>query len=397
MLTVWFLVVHAAAWQAQPGVGDQAACVDTADAEPEDAEPEGADTERADTECVNDGCIAGDDSREPQDRESSRYGRQVPPQVEQMFVDGLDFLSSRQQKDGSWQNTSTYGSGGAGATAICTLALMARGDDPNWGPYAAQVRRGLKYVIGQQSAVNGRFNGNNYDLAFSLLLLAEAYGVVDDELLWRGNEAAENKRTIGEALELCVRGVMLEDSQQGLDHPGWRSTATGEATDASVAGSVLMGLLAARNAGIRVPDRTVDAAIVYLEKSTTEQGQVAYHEAASDYGNTKGRSALTALCLAVARRKSSPAYVSCRKYLLENLRHEPRRWPHYAQYYMAQALFHADRSAWETWNLMMVRKLHTRRNADGSLTRSKYGDDYATAMSLLTLAVNFRLLPIYER
>lgn len=131
MLTVWFLVVHAAAWQAQPGVGDQAACVDTADAEPEDAEPEGADTERADTECVNDGCIAGDDSREPQDRESSRYGRQVPPQVEQMFVDGLDFLSSRQQKDGSWQNTSTYGSGGAGATAICTLALMARGDDPN--------------------------------------------------------------------------------------------------------------------------------------------------------------------------------------------------------------------------------------------------------------------------
>ena len=46
---------------------------------------------------------------------------------------------------------------------------------------------------------------------------------------------------------------------------------------------------------------------------------------------------------------------------------------------------------------MMVNKLSAVRNANGSIGHSRYGDSYATAMSLLTVAVNYRLLPIYER
>lgn len=337
--------------------------------------------------------------RPGEDRTAPAYGSEVPDVVDELFEGGLDFLVSQQQEDGSWQVTPTYGSRAAGGTAICTLALLARGDDPNWGPYALPLRRGLRFVIDQQGA-SGRFRGNSYDFAFSMLLLAEACGMVDDDLLWSGVDRAKRGRSITEALELAVRGAVIPESSDRLQHAGWYSTASdpkqGE-PDASVVGSILMGLLAARNAGIRVPDHTVNLAVEYLEANTSADGQVAYYGSRTGHGNTIGRTALTALCLSVAKRRSSAAFAACKSYLQTHLEQEHESDPLYARYYMAQALCQCDRPAWKKWNLMLVSKLQTISNANGSIGHSQYGDSYATAMSLLTLAVNYRLLPIYER
>lgn len=177
------------------------------------------------------------------EREAPAFGREVSPLVEELFEGGLDFLVAQQQANGSWQTSPTYGSHAAGGTAICTLALLARGDDPNWGPYAEQVRRGLRFVIGEQGA-SGRFKGNSYDYAFSMLLLAEACGVVDDQMLWQGVAEGKSRRSITEALELAVRGAVLPSSETRLRHAGWYSTASNwkdGKPDTSVAGSVLIG------------------------------------------------------------------------------------------------------------------------------------------------------------
>ena len=70
--------------------------------------------------------------------------------------------------------------------------------------------------------------------------------------------------------------------------------------------------------------------------------------------------------------------------------------PFYARYYMAQALFHSDLDAWEAWNRRTVRRLQEMQKEDGSFA-SAHGPAYGTGMSALALALNYRLLPVYER
>jgi hypothetical protein len=63
---------------------------------------------------------------------------------------------------------------------------------------------------------------------------------------------------------------------------------------------------------------------------------------------------------------------------------------------MSQALFQSDFEAWNRWNQLIIRRLKREQNADGSFD-SAYGKAYATSMSVLALALNYRFLPIYER
>ena len=56
-----------------------------------------------------------------------------------------------------------------------------------------------------------------------------------------------------------------------------------------------------------------------------------------------------------------------------------------------------DYKAWQTWNRERVRQFVELANDDGSISNSRVGPAYATAMSMLTLALNYRFLPIYER
>ena len=63
---------------------------------------------------------------------------------------------------------------------------------------------------------------------------------------------------------------------------------------------------------------------------------------------------------------------------------------------MAQALFHSDLEAWKAWNQRVVEKLQKMQQEDGSFF-SSHGQAYGTGMSVLALALNYRLLPVYER
>jgi hypothetical protein len=63
---------------------------------------------------------------------------------------------------------------------------------------------------------------------------------------------------------------------------------------------------------------------------------------------------------------------------------------------MAQALFQADYEAWSNWKRENTQFLRESQQDDGSF-QSPYGQAYATAMALLSLALEYRFLPIYER
>ena len=72
---------------------------------------------------------------------------------------------------------------------------------------------------------------------------------------------------------------------------------------------------------------------------------------------------------------------------------------HYQQYYLyyaAQAYFHSSPDAWRKWNAQNIKTLAATQNKDGSWEGS-FGNSFGTAASLLSLALNYRFLPIYER
>lgn len=306
-----------------------------------------------------------------------------------MYDKGLQHLAKTQAADGSW----TGGQTGPGTTGLALMVLLASGEDPNFGLYSSHVRKALRSIISQQDASTGFLGNSMYHHGFGMLALAEAYGAVDDRSLWPSNQSEKN-RSIGSALELAVRAAITSQKKNSVG--AWRYSPDSTDADTSVSGSVLVGLLAARNAGIEVPDASIDKAIEFYKSVTSTSGQVAYASGLGGFDESLARISIGTLVYAIARRKDLPQYKATLSYLTNRLEATPSQWPEYTRYYEAQALFQGDVEAWEKWNKLLVRQLKQSQRPDGSFT-SDFGPAVGTSMSLLALALNYKFLPIYER
>ena len=321
---------------------------------------------------------------------NARIGEAVPRDVREMYDKGMQYLASTQTEKGGW----TGGNQGPGTTGLCLMVFLASGEDPNFGMYSNNVRRAVRSIISDQDAATGILGPSMYHHGFAMLALAEAYGAVDDRNIW---PAGTKHRTIGAALELAVRAAVTSQKMNSMG--GWRSSPDASDADTSVSGAVLVGLLAARNAGIEVPDESIDKAISFYTKMTASSGQVAYAGGIGGFDESLARISIATLVYAVARRKDLPQFKSTLRYLVNKIEFTGSSgfgWMEYQRYYQAQALFQGDVEAWKKWNKLLTRQLKQAQKADGSIS-SQHGDSIGTAMSLLGLALNYRFLPIYER
>jgi hypothetical protein len=331
-------------------------------------------------------CIAAPASAQPPQLHT---GETVSREVREIYDRGLAFLVKSQSERGDWPND---GYSGPGTTGMALMVLLASGEDPNFGPHSVAVRRALRNLIDQQDASTGFFGNSMYHHGFAMLALAEAYGAVDQRRLADGGTAP--KRSVGEALELAVRCALTSQEKNPLG--AWRYSPDARDADTSVAGAILVGLLAARNAGIEVPDAAIDRAIGYFTSMTSESGQVAYAGGFGGFDESLARISIASLSYAIARRKDLPQYKSTLAYLTDRLEQAPHHYVPYTQYYQAQALLQGSPEDWKKWNQLLIRKLKEAQQDDGSI-RGEFGKSTTTALSLLALAVNYRFLPIYER
>jgi hypothetical protein len=323
-----------------------------------------------------------------------KYGDPVPRDVRDMYDSGLRYLLKTQQPTGAWNDNQS----GPGVTGMAMMVLLASGEDPNYGPYREAIRKALKSMIDPQNAQTGFLGGGGghdsmYQHGFGMLALAEAYGVVDD----RGLNAA---RPIGSALELAVRAAVT--SAKSNPYGAWRYGPDAKDADTSVSGAVMMGLLAARNAGIEVPDETISRAIQYFVSMTGANGQLGY--SGSPGGGSDAVTSIAVLVEAIDRRKDLSEYKRSLAYLKERSLSAAAAgdgYPAYTRYYRAQALFQGDVEAWEKWNAGLVRELKAIQSKDGSFSgfasRGGSGGTVDTSLALLALAVNYKFLPVYER
>ncbi|HEV8063022.1 MAG TPA: prenyltransferase/squalene oxidase repeat-containing protein [Gemmataceae bacterium] len=320
---------------------------------------------------------------------NARIGEAVPRDVRELYDKGLQYLLKTQTEKGDW----TGGQDGPGVTGMGLMVFLASGEDPNFGLYSNNVRRAVRSIVAGQDGSTGYFGNSMYHHGFAMLALAEAYGAVDDRQVWPDGK---KPRSIGAALELAVRAAITSQKKNQLG--AWRYSPASTDADTSVSGAVLVGLLAARNAGIEVPDEAIEKAISFYVNMTSASGQVAYAGAIGGFDESLARISIATLVYSLARRKDLPQFKATLAYLVNKLEYTGASgfgWMEYQRYYQAQAMFQGDVEAWKKWNMLLVRQLKSTQNVDGSFP-GQFGHA-STTLTLLAVAVNYRFLPIYER
>ncbi|MFC4994000.1 prenyltransferase/squalene oxidase repeat-containing protein [Rubritalea tangerina] len=299
----------------------------------------------------------------------------IPAKVETMYTRGLKYLASSQAANGSWEdNSGSY----PGVVGLATLAFLAHGEDPNHGPYAKNIQRTIDYLIKSQRADNGYIGTSMYNHGFATLALAEAYGVVDDP-------------RIEKALEKAVDLIL--SAQKRNPKGAWRYSPDSKDADTTISGCQIVALLAARNAGVAVPDAAIERALKYMASCRDTAGAYGY---TSRGGGKVTLTAIGSLCYSLAKQKDAKGFQSSLDYLKKNLEYRDTHYTYYFEYYMSQALFQADEETWKLWNAQNIRLMAATQQQSGAWLGNR-GPSYSTASALLSLALNYRYLPIYEK
>ena len=298
---------------------------------------------------------------------------------------GLAYLASQQVENGS------FGRGRfadhVGITSLGAIAFMSDGHLPGRGAYGDRVVRALDFVL-QHATETGLIaaetsHGPMYGHGFATLFLGEIYGMTDRD--------ARVRTALEKAVELIVR------TQN--DEGGWRYQPVPSDADISVTICEVMALRSARNAGIKVPESTIERAIEYVKRCQNADGGFRYMS--RDGASAWPRTAAGVASLFYAGIYEGDAIEQGLDFLEKTAMPGRRgiRQSHYyyGQYYAVQAMYMAGGSRWEQWWEGVQKDLIERQSANGGWLDHHVGGAYASSMSLIVLQIPKRYLPIFQR
>jgi hypothetical protein len=318
---------------------------------------------------------------------------------------GLRWLSRQQFPDGRWRleefpkvddrRSSSPGAtrSDTAATSLALLPFLGAGQTPRRGIYRDNVARGLRWLLSVQKddgdlRHDSPSNTAMYAHGQAAIVLCEAF--------------------------VCSGGdeVLRAPAQKSIDfivaaqHPdgGWRYEP-GEAGDTSVLGWQLMALQSAKNAGLHVPQHTLDNAGNFL--ATVEKNGGAFYSYLPDQDPTHVMTAEAILCRMYLGRRPEHAGI---QFGLRSLlsQHPPRKnnADIYYWYYATQAFHHYGGREWNDWNRQMRDVLVFTQEQKGADAGSwdpegphagSGGRLYMTSLATCTLEVYYRHLPIFRR
>jgi hypothetical protein len=123
-------------------------------------------------------------------------------------------------------------------------------------------------------------------------------------------------------------------------------------------------------------------------------GGIGYMPRSGGHGNAT--TAIGVAAYAYARKKDAPTFIKALKAMKGGDDGNGGGYPFYYDYYAAQGFFQGDFKAWQVWNDKQVKRLAEMQNDDGAWDAG-LGPATSTALALLSIALNYRYLPIYER
>ena len=319
--------------------------------------------------------------------------KHVNPETLKAVKAGLDYLARSQSEDGAWRE----GPGGqnypVAMTALACTALLAHGDSPTRGQYAATLERGTEFLLKCKTST-GLITSASQDSGmpmhghgFALMYLASVYGVLTKESM---RDATK---------EVVQAGIELTSSSQS-GAGGW-TYVPGTGDEGSVTVTQVQALRAAHNSGFLVPRVTIDEAVHYIEKCRTPEGGIMY-SLGSGGGARLAISAAAVATLYNAGEYDAPVAKQCLDYVWGQFqgRKDFRKDGHafYCQLYAAQAFYLSGDEYWDRYFPDTRDQLLALQNkADGSWDGDGVGKTYGTAISLIILQLPYKFLPVYQR
>jgi hypothetical protein len=323
---------------------------------------------------------------------------------------GLDWIARHQNPDGSWSlDTSAMcrapgcPEGRAmindmGATGLAILPILGAGmthTEP--GRYQDTLKRGLLWLLKHQQRDGDLFTEGGgithmYSHAIGTMALCEAYGVSHDKRLRDPAQRAIN---------------FIVNAQNNFDG-GWRY-APGAPGDTSVFGWQIFALRSARLAGLSIPKSTLQRCRGYLDLASADEFK-------TGYSYMPGRPAtpvMTAegpLCRQILGwDRDYPPMLKGSALVFAHLEDSTERNIYY-WYYATQLLHNLQGKEWERWNKRVRDGLISMQVGGKGCDRGSWdpvnpqpdswgtaaGRLYLTSLSLLTLEVYYRYLPLYR-
>lgn len=314
----------------------------------------------------------------------------VTPETKAAIDRGLAYLAQRQNRDGAWTNSGTYGGYPVAMTGLAGVAMLMDGNTTTQGRYAAQVDRAVRYLLRSNNtsgliAREGLESRPMYGHGFATLFLSQVHGMVENPS--RNKEVHD---MLYNAVELTGR------SQSRLG--GWYYTPDSSMDEGSVTITQVQALRSCRNAGVAVPKDIIDSAMEYLAKSQNTDGGIRY--SLSQHGGAS-RPAITAAavcCWFNGGEYENPRAKKALEYCKQifGAGQLDRGHDYYAHFYMAQALYTSKDPFWGEYYRQRRDYLLSQQRTDGSWFGDGVGDIYGTAIALTILQMPFNKLPIMQ-
>jgi len=222
-----------------------------------------------------------------------------------------------------------------------------------------------------------------YSHGLATLALCEAYAMTHDE-------------NIALPAQEAVNFIVYAQHKQG----GWRYEPK-EPGDTTVSGWQVTALKSAVLGKLKVPREVWYRASDFFDSVQDDRGATYGYQSPS-----KSRRSTTVVGLFSRMILGWPRkYPPLVKGISKIAKQQPQQNNMYFNYYASQALFHMGGSGWKRWNPRMREYLVNSQATAGHEAGSWYFDEqwsdhggrlYSTALSILTLEVYYRFMPMYR-
>lgn len=329
---------------------------------------------------------------------------------------GLAWLAAHQFDDGGWRFDLTicpqcagacrnagFRSSTTDATGLALLCFLGAGYTQDEGPYQETVSKGLYYLQQKMlvtsmggdlrdrsvmSELQGNVllvqkNGDMYSHGIATLALCEAYAMTRD-------------RSLADVAQKAADFIVNAQHEAG----GWRYEP-GEPGDLSVSGWQITALKSALHGKLNVPREVWYRAMEFLESVQDSRGSKYRYKASEKPQRVMTVVGLFSRMLLGWSHDHRPLM----KGVALIAEQDPRENHMYFNYYASQVLRHHGGPGWERWNPRMRDYLVETQNTQGHETGSWYFDEdwsnpggrlYTTTLSILTLEVYYRYMPMYQ-
>ena len=348
-------------------------------------------------------------------------------QLDESIQRGLQWLATQQQEDGSFESLDPAQ---PAVTSFCLMAFLAQGENPADGKYQKQLAKAVDFIVDQQKA-NGLIattapnavpiprdvehanigQTSAYNHAISALALCEAYGQCKPE------QTKKLTPVIEKAIKVTL-AMQRWEGKKKQDEGGWRYLGVpwpNNDSDLSVTSWQLMFLRSAKNAGFDVPEKSINAAVAYVDNCfhAHESRQVHGYITGQPLACTRAMAGAGVLALAHAGKHESKEAIASGEWILK---HDFSKYNddspifgsawfvdryHYGAVLCTQAMYQLGGKYWEKFFPPLVKALLANQKTDGSWPPEKhekqFGSCYSTSLCILSLSVPDQMLPIFQR